>query len=202
MTGRLYTKEQLDFLRINYPLMDRKALTNAFNAHFQEDRSFNSISAALNNHKIISGRTGRFYKGHESWNKGIKGSIPVSKTSFKKGNIPANIRPLASERVDSKDGFILIKVKEYDKNTGFHTRFKHKHVHVWEQKNGRVPDGYVVAFKDGDRMNFNIDNLILISRLELLRLNKHGYKKIDNNIKPSVLALAKLEAKTISMVKE
>lgn len=202
MTGRLYTNEQLDFLKAKYPQMDKVALTEAFNINFSETRNVKSIAAALNNHKIMSGRTGQFRKGHASWNKGIKGSIPVNKTSFKKGNIPANIKPLASERVDSKDGFILIKIKEYDKNTGLQTRFKHKHVYLWEQRNGRVPDGYVVAFKDGDRMNCDdIDNLMLISRLELLRLNKHGYRTVNNEIKPSVLALAKLEAKIISVVK-
>ena len=32
----------------------------------------------------------KFKKGHIPWNKGIKGSIPVNKTSFKKGNVPWN----------------------------------------------------------------------------------------------------------------
>ena len=28
-----------------------------------------------------------------------------------------------------------------------------KHRHVWEQAHGAVPEGYVVAFRDGNRQN-------------------------------------------------
>ena len=31
--------------------------------------------------------------------------------------------------------------------------------HVWEQANGEVPEGYVVAFRDGNRQNCDLSNL-------------------------------------------
>jgi len=53
--------------------------------------------------------------------------------------VPPNRKPLGAEHICSKDGFILMKVPERDPHTGFPTRYKHKHVHIWEQAHGPVP---------------------------------------------------------------
>lgn len=76
------------------------------------------LSAFVKRHKIKSGRTGQFKGGHKAWNAGSKGMMKANKESFKKGNLPGNIKPLGSERIDSKDGFILIKIAEKNPYTG------------------------------------------------------------------------------------
>ena len=43
------------------------------------------------------------------------------------------------------------------------------HRYVWEQANGEVPEGYVVAFRDGNRRNCSLDNLYLLSRADNAR---------------------------------
>jgi len=140
---------------------------------------------------------GRFKKGNKPWNAGTKGQglTGANKTSFKKGNVPPNRKPLGSERICSKDGYILINIAERNPHTGFPTRYKHKHVHMWEQDHGPVPKGMIVAFRDSDKLNIDPENLMLISRAELLVLNQYGYKETPDELKPSVLALAKLEVK-------
>ena len=144
---------------------------------------------------ITSGRTGRFPAGHRPWNAGTKGLTGANRTSFKKGQAPPNRRPLGAERIDSKGGFILMKIAEPDPYTGFPTRYKHKHVHIWEQAHGPVPEGMVVALIDGDKTKCELENLMLISRAELLNLNRHGYKDTPAELKPSVLALSKLQVR-------
>ena len=62
--------------------------------------------------------------------------------------------------------------------------------------NGPVPEGMVVAFRDSDKLNIEPENLMLISRAELLRLSQHGYKDAPDKLKLSILALTKLEVKT------
>ena len=178
--------------------MNIHGLTKAFNALFGTDRTWQQTKMFVSNRGIASGRTGRFEKGHMPWNNGSKGYglTGANKRSFKKGNVPANRKPLGTERIDSEDGYILIKVAEKDPNTGFPTRYKHKHVHIWEQANGPVPKGMVVVFKDSDKINCEPENLILISRAELLNLNRHDYKHIPAELKPNVLVLAKLQVKT------
>ncbi len=41
------------------------------------------------------------------------------------------------------------------------------HRYIWEQEHGKIPKGYNVCFKDGNRMNCTLDNLIFLSDKEL-----------------------------------
>jgi hypothetical protein len=51
--------------------------------------------------------------------------------------------------------------------------WRSKHCLVWEAHHGRqVPDGHVVIFADRDRRNFAPNNLLLVSRGELVVMNK------------------------------
>lgn len=192
--SRLFTPEQDRFLRDNYPLLTLPELTAALNSRFGTVKTKFQVRVYLHNHQIICGRTGCFEKGLTPWNKGIKGYIGANATSFKKGQIPSNYKPLGFERV-TRDGYIEIKIAETNPYTGFPERFRQKHVHVWEQAHGPVPKGHVVVFRDGDKFNCAPENLMCVHRNELLLLNLHKYWEQPEELKPSVLALIKLEAK-------
>ena len=199
---RLFTAEQIEFLKNNYKGRSIAEMRTLFNAEFGTDMTWQQIKSAVHNRGITSGLTGHFLKGHKSWNKGTKGLTGANKTSFKKGSVPANRKPLGTERICSKDGYILIKVQEPDPHTGFPTRYKHKHVHIWEQDHGPVPDRMVVAFRDGDKRNIDPENLMLISRAELLILNQYGYKDTPAELKSNILALVKMEVKIFDKIKK
>lgn len=199
--GRRFTQEQIDFISANYKGHSVAEMTDLFNAHFGTRMTWRQIRAVVNNRGIVSGRSGRFEKGIRPWNTGTKGLMRRNSGTFKKGNAPGNRKPLGSERICTKNGFVLVKVAEKNPYTGSPTRYKHKHVHVWEQHHGPVPDGMVVAFRDGDQLNCGPENLMLISRAELLRLNHHGYKDTPDDLKPSLLALARLETKTFAVAR-
>lgn len=193
--SKMYTPEQMQFIRDNYTGRSVVELSAIFNSKFGTDRTWQQIKTFVHNRGIVSGRTGQFEKGQVSWNKGVKGFMGANATSFKKGNAPANRKPLYTERICSKDGFILIKVPERDPHTGFPTRYKHKHVWVWEQANGPVPEGHAVVFKDSNKLNCDLDNLMLLTRTELLSINLHGYREMPIELKPTILSIAKIEAK-------
>ena len=183
-------------MRDNYKMIGVKEITLLLNERFQINLKPSQVKTYVQNHGIKSGRTGCFKKGHTPANKGTKGLTGANPGSFKPGNVPPNRKPMGAERICSKDGYILKKIKEVDPYTGFGTRYRLKHIHIWEQANGPVPEGQVVAFIDGDKTNCRLENLMLISRLELLNLNQLGYKDMPGALKPSALALAKLRAKT------
>lgn len=189
-----FTPKQILFLRDAYTSMSRRDLTNIFNERFSMAISEGRITAYLKNHRIRSGRTGRFKKENVPWNFNKKGYMGANSTSFKPGNMPKNKRRLWSERITC-DGYIEISVPERNLHTGAPTRFKAKHVWLWEMKHGPVPKGHVLMFTDGNRLNCNISNLLLVDRVELLTLNSHDYCGTHNELKPSVLALARLEAR-------
>jgi len=88
--NKKYTPEQVQFLRENYKRRSLKKLTVLYNRYFGEGRSESQIRAFMKNHRITSGRSGRFEKGNIPWNAGTKGKrlTVANKTSFKKGNNP------------------------------------------------------------------------------------------------------------------
>ena len=176
-------------------------LIKLFNKTFYLDKTLDQIKSVLSREGILSGRTGFFESGHRPWNTGTKGVVKPNSGNFKKGQVPPNVKPLWDERICPKDGFVLMKIPEKNPYTGFSTRYKHKHVYVYERDHGPVPKGMVVAFKDSDKQNCEPDNLMCISRAELLRLNQQGYKDMPADIRPAVLAMTKLQVKTFEKSK-
>lgn len=194
---RIYTPEQAEFIRNNYSGHSVAALTMLFNDRFSAKKTVKQIKAFVKNRGIKSGRTGQFEEGHQPHNKGIKGwqaGGNAAKTQFKPGQRGSKWVPIGSQRI-SKDGILQRKVTD----TGSTPRdWKSVHSLLWEQHHGPIPDGYVVIFRNGNRQDIRIDNLAIVSRAELLRLNKHGYRQSHDDLKPSIMALSKLEVKTFS----
>jgi hypothetical protein len=127
---------------------------------------------------LDKGAVHRYKKGQRPPNAGRKQKEWMSPemiertkaTRFKKGTVPPNHKPVGSERICSKDGYVLIKVRE---GIG---GFKLKHRVVYEQHYGPIPKGYNVEFKDRDKRNFSPDNLILRTRKENMKQNTyHNY---------------------------
>lgn len=196
-TCLIYTPKQVAWLMANYTGRGHAELADGLNAAFENNKTPEQIKTFLGKRGLNTGRTGQFKKGIVPWNTDTKGTGVCKPNSgtFRSGNVPGNIKPLWDERICPKDGFILMKVPEKDPNTGFATRYKHKHVWIWEQANGPTPEGMAVVFIDSDKLHCELDNLMLLSRAELLNLNLHKYKEQPAAIRPSILALAKLEAK-------
>lgn len=184
---RVFDELHNRFITDAYKKLSVKDLVPKFNEKFNKQITEKQLRNLLARRGIISGRTGCFPKGNKPWNTGTKGATGANSGSFKKGTIPPKTKPIGSERVESKDGYQLVKVGG--------RRYKPKHALMWEQENGPVPDGYVVAFKDGNNRNIKIDNLMLASKEKMLRLNKRGYKNKPMPIKESLLALTDLECK-------
>lgn len=72
-------------------------------------------------------------------------------------------RPVGTERV-GKDGYVVVKVREEAVVPMSKDNWMLKHVWCYEQANGPVPEGHVVYFADGDRRNFDADNLVAVPR--------------------------------------
>ena len=190
-----YSGKQLSFLERNYKKMCLRTLAVAFNKRYGINKTEGEIRSTLRNHRFLSGRsTGRFEKGHIAWNKELKGKgiCKANSGTFRKGNVPTNLRRIGSERIDARKGEVLIKIKERNPYTGSPTRFKKKSVWLWEKKNGKKPKGAVVFFKDGNNQNFDENNLACISRAELLYINRKKYKGIPDKLKPTLFMVAKL----------
>lgn len=189
--NRIYSTEHIEWLKDNIPGCHFKELTDMFNKQFGmklkvttmisvTDRNglHNGIDCRLNKGHVPT----QFKKGHIPANKGKKGEGGWKPTQFKKGNRPANYRPAGSERVNVED---YVEIKVADPKT-----WTYKHVFVWEQYNGPVPRGHVVIFGDGNRRNFDINNLILVSRGQLATLNHKGLIQKDADLTRTAIVIA------------
>ncbi len=179
-----FTEEMDRFLRKNNEGISNKILHQMFKEHFKCDIGFSTFKNHRKSLGLKSGLTGRFEKGQTSWNKGKSmPSHPNSvKTQFKKGNRPAQYRPVDSERT-AVDGYIEVKVA--DPST-----WRQKHRIVYEAHYGPVPEGYVVMFADQNKMNCHPDNLILASRKQMAIVNNMDLLQDSKELNESVLLLA------------
>lgn len=196
MIKHFYTAEEDKFLIDNVRGITLAELTQKFNKKFNLSVSERAISNRKTKLQIKSGITGgQFEKGHTPANKGHKWDEYMSKesqensrrTTFKKGNIPGNHREVGSERI-SVEGYVEIKIAEPSK-------WEYKHRVIWENAHGKIPKGCKIIFADGNKLNLNLDNLLLVTCNELARMNQEGLIKKDADLTKTGLALAKLKIK-------
>ena len=90
----------------------------------------------------------------------------VKHTMFKKGDKPHNTQPVGTIhfRTDKAGRtYAYIKIKDKD--------WRLMHRVVWEQHNGPIPPGHVIRFKDGNTMNWDINNLEMFHQSGNMELN-------------------------------
>jgi len=185
---------KIDFLRKNYPKYSLLELAEKFNQFFSVCYTVKSIRNATRNHAIKSGRSGRFEKSAVPWNKNKKGFMGANKTSFKSGQIPHNTKQIGSERIDTKDGYIWIKVDEKDPHSKSITRYRLKQRVLWEAAHGPVPKGKVIKFIDGNKLNCTIENMILVDRKALVYLNHEKFNETPDTHKLTHILTAQIRS--------
>lgn len=183
----IFTNEEEEFIRENFIGICNKELTDMLNSKFGTSYNTMQIKNYKRRNKLDSGLNGQFNKCHTPYNKGVKGKCGkgCEKTWFKKGNIPKNHKPVGSERIDSKDGYTLVKTAEP-------RTWRLKHVVLWEAHNGPVPKGYKVIFLDGDITNITIENLAIMSNKEMLMANRLGLRYKNKELTEVGINIAKL----------
>lgn len=184
------TKEERDFFTEYVPGNTYKEIQAEFCKRFNKPLTSNQVKGYIKRNGLKTGTDGRFKKGQTPPNKGMKGwyAQGMERNWFKKGNIPQNYKPVGSERIN-KDGYIEIKVKDPNK-------WQLKHRYVWEKENGKVPKGMILIFKDNNKLNVCLDNLILISRAENAVINGAGDSVFTGQTKEVVVNLVRLKRAT------
>ena len=196
-----YTSAELQWLSENRTLPIREYHRTFVKAFGRSDVFVDHLKALRTRKRWKTGRTGCFEKGSVPLNKGKQCApgvggrhLNAQKTQFKKGQLPANTKYLGHERV-SKEGYVEISVAERNPHTGFERRYVLKHRWLWGQANGPVPEGMALKCL-GDRLNTDPSNWEMVPRALLLRLNGvygRGYDDAPAELKPMIMALAKLE---------
>jgi hypothetical protein len=156
-----WTPKEIKFLKDKIKGHSYIEMTRLFNKHFGLSLSVGQITGQLKAHKLTNG-INYFYPGHPPfWNS-------TNRTSYKPGQKPWKYMPIGSERVNS-NGVIGVKIKETPPK-----KYKSKHLIIWEKANGPVPKKHFIIFADGNKRNFKLSNLLMVSYREIAVLNRRG----------------------------
>lgn len=206
-----YTEEQKDFLLKNYYMKTSQELANLFNDKFKTNITKQQIKSFRRNNHLNSGLTGRFEKGHIPLNKGKKWDDYMSKekqencrkTTFKKGNKPSNASKIGEEHMrycgkPNDQGYLCVKVCDGKGNKNWIPKQRV----IYEQEKGKIPPGHKVIFADGNRFNFDIDNLVLVSDSEVLIMNQNKLRFENKELTKTGTITAKLIDKINKLKKQ
>lgn len=177
MVGHQYTKEEHEFLKSFVPGHTYDEIIEAYNKEFDEPITKSRLKGYIANHKLNTGKTGRFEKGHIPANKGKHQPTVgrMAETQFKKGGLPPTTKPIGYERI-TKDGYIEVKIKMRPSNPSCNDNFILKHRLVWEETNGPIPKGHKIIFLDGNKQNCVLENLVLVTNAEHLQMTRKGLR--------------------------
>lgn len=188
-----WTDEEKEYIRGYVSSHTWKETTEEFNQRFECNLTVEAVKAAGDRYGIRTGRTGKYSKGHVPRNKGKEMSqdvyIKCAPTMFKKGSLPVNHKPVGtvSIRNNYKRGQKYVYEKVAEPNI-----WRMKHVLEWERHNGPIPKGKIIIFADGNTLNTDINNLLMISRSQnavMNRWNLHGCDKAHTEVAANVASV-------------
>ena len=169
--GSHYAPEVLQFLS-EHRDMPRKELVEAVNAKFDLAMTYDAVTNLCVRRGFSSKRTGRFGE-HDGWRKAHE----------------TNEKPIGYETKPDARGRVYVKI-------GQPSQYKLKHHVIYEEFFGRLPDHYIIKFKDGDDTNFDLDNLIAIHRGATgFLIRRYRHHEASKEMKPLLLTMAQIDHK-------
>lgn len=202
MERHKWSEEEIEFIREIYPYHENKEISKMVKDKFGFEVSARNLLNVSHKHKFPKKaipNSGCYRKGDVPWNKG-KGMSDetrekVKKTWFKKGEIPKNHRPVGSTRI-TVDGYTEIKIAEPNKWALYHR-------YIYEKAHGvKLAKNEAVIFVDGDKSNFDIDNLVKVSRANLLYLNNNDLIFDDPELTKTGVNVSKVAEKIFNLKRE
>jgi hypothetical protein len=100
--------------------------------------------------------------------------------------------PIYSERI-KPDNYTYIKLRD--------DKWILKHLWIWQQAHGEIPEDHHLIFLDSNKQNTNIENLMLVHSSVILYLNSHGMRYSDPELTKTAVAIAKLHIETYKKLK-
>jgi hypothetical protein len=168
-----FTSEEDQYLKDNYLIFSAREIERQLGRSTGSVRYRYRILGLIVPEEIIK-QNRYFQKGYTPFNKGEKqekwmsaeGIKICENTQLKKGCIPwhakKEIEIVKWQRAGGKP-YLVIYFKS--------KKWFYLHRYIWEQQNGEIPKGFKLAFKDGNTLNCNIENLEVISCAELMQHN-------------------------------
>jgi len=169
LSGKHWTYAEIKFLEENYCDMTNRQMAEKLGRSMLAVMSRLRFYGLIRPQHVLAARknAGQFKPGKTPWNKDLKGIHLSPATEFKKGDLPVQTKYDGCIRKrkhgPSKTDYFYIRISQ--------SRWELLHRYNWEKVHGKIPPKHIVAFKDGNTTNPNIDNLMLMSRADNARRN-------------------------------
>lgn len=206
-----WPKGMHEYIKNNSWHVSSQELADNVNAKFGTNYTAKQMKSYRQRYGIKSGLTGWYQKGHAPGNKGKKLEEYVkdpervedirrriSATQFKNGQTPPNekqIGDITIRNVYSRHGEVVEQYKfvKVSMEGGHWDRWTQLHRKVWEDHNGPIPKDMCIGFKDGNTLNCDIDNLMLMRRSEIAVMTKKGLRFEDPDLTETALYMVRLQ---------
>ena len=196
----IWTQDKIEWFKSYVPGHTEQEISAEHERLYGEPLSEGQIGNSKTRFGVKSGtHGGRFQKGDGGFTseEHRRKFMEAGKaTRFKKGIMPSNAldKPIGTERIDSKDGYLYVKIAERKTNPkSAHDNWKPKHHLVYEQAHGSIPSGCNVVFADHDKTNFDPDNLVAVPRGLWGVIAHEGWTYNDRESLEACIALAMLK---------
>lgn len=188
--SKKFPQEIKDYIAENFRGVGPTEMAKRLNETFGTEYSTKQINTYYKNHGHNSGLSGRFEPGHVPANKGTHPPTRgrMAQTQFKAGHTPHNKLPIGSI-IMKADGYMWQKLGEGARD------WRQKHILVWEEAHGPIPDGHIITFKDGDKTNYDLENLAMITMAESIELTRRGLRTGDKTLTETGILIARLNCK-------
>lgn len=187
--SEIFTDEIRAFIEANYKGTGYKDMALMIWHEFGKWYQPKQIRSYYRNHKLNSGLKGDlFQKGQKPRNGAKKGEwfAGCEKGWFKKGEKPPNYTPVGTEKIRPSNGYVWVKIAEPKK-------WRMKQLVVWEAAHGPIPKGMMIYFRDGDRTNCDLENLMLVERRLIGTLNRSGLSQYRGELTEAAINTARLQ---------
>lgn len=185
-TRHIYTDKELKFLSDNIKKYYSPELVKLFNKKFKGNLTCKKLKNLKYKYRILSGlvRNPKADPDPAKWNTKHNQCRRTGRTRQQWLNEVKH--PVGYEYI-GKDGRKYIKIKE---EVGSTTNYMTKARYNYTQKYGLIPEDCVLIHLDGNRLNDNVSNLVLINNYKLYTLNRRGllFNNKDLN-KTSILSI-------------
>jgi hypothetical protein len=174
MAGKLWTWDEEQILRSMFANNKTSLIANLLNRSYGSTaqhanvlglkKSEGFLASEMSGRLNVVGKAHRFKKGFKPWNKGksYHAGGRSRETQFKKG-LPFKGKDIYTYRDKNGKDYKFVRTAPGVRQP--------LHRVLWETYNGKIPSGFIVAFRDGNTMNCKIGNLALISKADNMKRN-------------------------------
>jgi len=176
----IFTPKMIQWLSKNVPGKSFEDITPLFNCRFRTNLTITQIRSVCKYRGIKNGRIGR-----------------------RKGRLKIGEERIFNRRVN----ILFVKVSEkrlkrLHSNASREGGWIQKHWLIWEEAFGTIPKRHIVIFADGNKRNFDIKNLLLVSYREHYYMAKNYLYSNDPELTKTNLLITRQRLSIIDCMKK